>query len=151
MKDSISVLKEWPETTSDAEGAQCAAPSQKSTTTRPKRADTPEPAIAETTKDWSEEEEDDNTVFAKSSVTARTPPQMCCTPPDVSMAPKKKETTLAMKLRGTNATGATTTQPSKQIDEVSPMQLPGNLIEALKKVQDILSQSVIRKEQESDA
>ena len=67
VKDSISVLKEHPENANGADDAQCAAPSQKATTTRPKRAHTSEPVIVETTKDWSEEVE---YAFAKSSVMA---------------------------------------------------------------------------------
>jgi hypothetical protein len=149
MKDSITVLKEQPKTTSDADDAQCASPNQKATTTRPKRAHAPEPSTAKSTKDCNEGE-DSNTVFAKSSIIVRTPPQTCCTPPDVAMAPKKKETT--RKLRGSSATTTTAAQPSKQSDEArSTVSTPENLIEALKIVQEILSQKEIEKEEKLDA
>ena len=85
--------------------------------TRPQRASIQEPSNAKTTKDWSEAEEEDDAAFARSSIIARTPSQTCCTPTDVTMAPKKKEPTLTMKLRGTNATS--TAQPSTQSDEAS--------------------------------
>ena len=153
VKDSISVLQEQPETMQDADDAQCPAPSQKATTTRPERAHTPEPPSVETTEDWSEMVEE---AFAKSSFIARTPPQTRYTPPDVPMAPKKKETTPKTKARDptTNATSTPTTLPNKnneENNEDNPMPPPGNLIEALKKVKDILSQNVIRKDQKSDA
>ena len=148
VKDSISVLKEQPGSTKDTNNTERTAPSQKATTTRPKRAHTLEPANAETTMDWSQEVEE---AFAKSSALARTPPQTCCTPPDVTMAPKKKEATPTMMPRGLNTTSATTTQPSKQNNEAIPTPPPGDLIDALKKVQAILSQSTIKKEQKPNA
>jgi hypothetical protein len=43
------------------------------------------------TKDWSEEKEDGNTI----SITVRTPPKTHTTPINVTMTPKKKETTFS--------------------------------------------------------
>ena len=72
-------------------------------------------------------------------------------PPDVTMAPKKKEATPTMMSRGSNTTSAATTQPSKQNNETSSTPPSGDLIDVLKQVRAILSQSTIRKEQKSNA
>src|SRR5437773_2369656 len=81
VKDNITVLKEQPQTISDANDTQRPALSQKAMGKRP------------------DEEENNDFIFSKSSIITRTPTQMCCTPPDVTAAPKKKETTLSNKLR----------------------------------------------------
>ena len=149
VKDDITVLKEQPRTTSDADDAQRYAPSQKATTTRPERAPIPKSTTTETTTDWSEEEENSYFPSTKSSTTARTPTQICCTPLDATMAPKKKETTMTMKFRGSNATSIAT-QSSKHSEEININSLSNNLIEALMKVQKILSQKVIKSDHKLD-
>jgi hypothetical protein len=67
--------------------------------------------------------------FAKSSIMSRTPTQQSCTPLEaaVTMAPKKKETTLLKKLRGTNA-ASTTTRTCEQSDEVKTASLSKNVV-----------------------
>ncbi len=110
------------------------------------RALTHEPTTSKNTTDWSEAEEDDEAAFTRSNITARTPKQKCCTPANVPMAPKKKESTLTMKPRSVNTTSVP--QSSTQIDETSIETIPiaaspEDLIKALMKVQEILSQIVI--------
>src|SRR5437762_5991582 len=150
VKDDITVLKEQPRTTSDADDAQRHAPSQKATTTRPERAPIPKLTTTETTTDWSEEEENSYFPSTKSSTTARTPTQICCTPLDATMAPKKKETTMTMKFRGSNATSIAS-QSSKHSEETNINPPSNSLIEALTRIQKILSQKVIRNEYKMNA
>jgi hypothetical protein len=152
VENSITVLSERLETTNNANEALWPAPSQKATTTRLKRAHTTEPPTPKINEGWSEEEDENDTAFHKSSIIARTPTQQCCTPPDASviMAPKKKETALLMKFRDVNAPN-TTAHTHKQNNEVNITSPSENLIEALKKVQHILSQNSIKKEEKSDA
>lgn len=97
---------------------------------QPKRAPIIGPSTAKTIKDWSEEEEDSDVIFAKSSIIARTPAQQHCTPPDmaVAMEPKKKETTIMMKLRGPNTT-STAAHLCKQSDEANTVPPSENLVE----------------------
>src|SRR5436190_11897001 len=143
VKDSIHVLQKRPETTTDTDNAQGPAPSQTTT-----RASIHEPPTAESTTEWSEAEEEGDAVFARSSVLERTPPQQCCTPPDVTLAPKKKETTLLTRLRGSNATSAV--HSSKQNDEANTVLPSENLIEALKKAQHTLSRDSVKKGEKLD-
>jgi hypothetical protein len=117
MKESIHVLQDEPETTTDSEKAQDHEPSQTTMITRDKRAPTHEPITSKNTTDWSEAEEDDEAAFIRSNITARTPKQKCCTSPNVPMAPKKKESMQTMKPRSVNMTSVT--QSSMQIDEIS--------------------------------
>src|SRR5947207_6370231 len=143
VKDDITVLKEQPRTTRDANDAQRYAPSQKATTTRPERAPIPESTTTETTTDWSEEEENSYFPSTKSSTTTRTSTQICCTPLDTTMASKKKKITMTMKFKDSNATSIAS-QSSKHNEEININSLSNNLIEILMKIQKILSQKVIR-------
>jgi len=150
VENSINVLRQPLETTSDADEAQCPMPSQKTMITRPKRDPAINPSTAKTIKEWSAEEEDSGTAFAKRSTIARTPTQQCCMPRDVAIAmtPKKKETTLTTKLRG----ASTTAQPHKQSDEANDMPAPKNFMEALKKAHaaSVLRQSMPPKKSGND-
>src|SRR5947207_3645997 len=118
VKDDITVLKEQPRTTSDADDAQRHAPSQKATTTRPERAPIPKSTTTETTTNWSEEKENSYFPSTKSSTTARTLTQICYISLDTTMTPKKKETTMTMKFRDSNATSIAS-QPSKHNEETN--------------------------------
>jgi hypothetical protein len=152
MENNITVLRKQPETIGDTDEAQCSAPNQKATTTRPKRALATDPSTSKTNKEWNEEDEESDAIFAKSSRMSRTPTQQCCTPPEaaMTMAPKKKETVLMRKLRASNVTN-TTTRTCEQSDEVNTISLSKDVIEALKKVQHVLTQTSIKKEEKIDA
>jgi hypothetical protein len=152
MENNITVLRKQPETSSDADEAQCPAPSPKATTTRPKRAPASDTSTSKTNKDWNEKDDESDAAFAKSSMMSRTPTQQDCTPPEaaMTMAPKKKETALMRKLRASNVAN-TTTRICEQSDEVNTISLSKNVVEALKKVQHILSQTSIKKEEKTDA
>jgi hypothetical protein len=65
------------------------------------------------------------------------------------MAPKKKETTLMRKLRGSD-TANPTTHACEQSNEANTKPLSKNIIEALKKAQHILTQPSVKKEEKAD-
>jgi hypothetical protein len=167
MKESILVLQDEPETTTDSEKAQDHEPSQTTMITRGKRASTHEPTTSKNTTDWSEAEEDDEAAFTRSNITACTP---CCAPPNVPMAPKKKESTLTTKPRSVNTTNIT--QSSTQIDETSSVDKSKlartskkatadqmnnvepnleNILETMQAIHDALLQTILRSEQKTDA
>jgi hypothetical protein len=87
---------------------------------------------------WSDEEDCD-TAFAASNVTVRTPVKPAIVPTNVENAPKKKENTLLMKLKGESM--------------MNPNSLPiwESMIEALQNVQDTLSQDKIKSHQKAGA
>jgi hypothetical protein len=146
-KESIRVLQDEPETIANTDNAQGHGPSQPTMTTRGKRALTHEPTTSKTTTDWSEAEEDDEAAFTRSNITARTPKQKCCTPLNVPMAPKKKEPTLTTKPKDGNATNTaqSNAQSNESSNETIPIvSSPGDLIEAMRKIRALLSQTTIR-------
>lgn len=70
-ENSITVTRKQPEIIDDTDEAQGSAPSQKDTTTRPKRALAINPTITKINKEWNGEEEE-SAVFAKSNSTLHT-------------------------------------------------------------------------------
>ena len=117
--------------------------SQKAIITRLERAFIPESIITEITTNWSEKKENSDFPFAKSSITARIFIQIYYISLDAIMASKKKKIILTMKFINSNATSIAI-QSSKHNEEININLSPNNFIEALMKVQKILSQKMIR-------
>jgi hypothetical protein len=100
---------------------------------------------------WSDEE-DCHHAFASSSVTVRTPVKAYTTLANVENAPKKKETTMMMKLKGESVTSATNEQEAEEaIEDPNMISTWEGIIKTLESVQNTLSQDKIRGHQKASA
>jgi hypothetical protein len=114
--------------------------------------------ISKTTNDWSDDDENGLTSFASSSITIRTPPRQQ-KGEEVNNAPKKKTSVIMMKPEGISTMRINNKSTSKSDnihpnpinnevnDEFSIESIVENLMTTMKRVQKMMTQDTIKKEE----